>query len=93
MGIIIECNCSKENKFTENLEICNQNNEIFIENNNNKHNNNFIECKMLFYKTRFLDGEDYYNTYNYYKWDNGQNVIIKQGIYETRRNIPWIYWP
>ena len=49
--------------------------------------------KMLFYKTRFLDGEDYYNTYNYYKWDNGQNVIIKQGIYETRRNIPWIYWP
>ena len=46
MGIIIECNCSKENKFTENLEICNQNNEIFIENNNNKHNNNFIECNI-----------------------------------------------
>ena len=44
MGIIIECNCSKENKkFTENLEICNENNEIFIDNNNN---NNFIECNI-----------------------------------------------
>ena len=47
MGIIIECNCSKENKFTENLEICNENNEIFIENNNNNNNNNnFIECNI-----------------------------------------------
>ena len=46
MGIIIECNCSKENKFTENLEICNENNEIFIDNNNNNNNNNFIECNI-----------------------------------------------
>ena len=51
MGIIIDCNCSKQNKFNKNLEICNQvNNEIFIENNkandNNNNNMNYIECNI-----------------------------------------------
>ncbi len=36
--------------------------------------------KILYYKTRFYNGDDDVKTYNYHKWENEQDVIYKQVV-------------
>jgi len=38
--------------------------------------------KILYYKTRFYNGDDDTKMYNYHKWENEQDVIYKHGVAE-----------